>query len=91
MSVWTWQGRSKVTVNDHLQLLRAFQPNAFECLYDSTPSSETSMKRVRREGRGGGGGWRIWSRGEGRREKGGRREGGRGGEGRVEERRVEGE
>ena len=34
-------------VADHMQLLRAFRPNLFECLYDFAPSRENKMKRVR--------------------------------------------
>ena len=53
---------------DHVSLLRAFQPNMFECLFDFAPSRENKMKRVNeggerererereREGGGGGGG-----------------------------------
>lgn len=47
MAVWTRYGRSKVGVADHVELLRAFRPNVFECLYDFAPSRENKMKRVR--------------------------------------------
>lgn len=46
VSVWTRYGRSKVGVAEHIQLLKAFQPNVFECLYDFAPSRENKMKRV---------------------------------------------
>ena len=49
MSVWDIHGRSRVTTSDHFQLLRAFRPNIFECLYDFAPSSENKMKRVKKQ------------------------------------------
>lgn len=36
-----------------MELVKAFRPNLFECLYDSAPSSESEMKRVRDGGRDG--------------------------------------
>lgn len=48
VSVWTKYGRSKVGVADHIQLLKAFRPNLFECLYDYAPSTENKMKRIQK-------------------------------------------
>lgn len=82
VSVWTKHGRNKVSVSEHVELLRAFRPNVFECLYDSAPSRGNKMKRVRKEEGGGrkgswgkkrpGGGW-GWGR------EGEKRHGSRGG------------
>ena len=65
ISIWTKFGRSKVTVSDHMKLVRTFRPNVFECLYDSAPSSENKMKRVGKEGEGGRRRGRGWKREEG--------------------------
>lgn len=39
---------SQVTVRDHLKFVEAMQPNAFECLCDSVPSSGNKLKRIRK-------------------------------------------
>ena len=35
-------------MKDHLRLVEAFQPSAFECLCDSVPATGNKLKRIRK-------------------------------------------